>query len=379
MALWLLIVLLSLTELWMIAVTFDRPTPGLWGFRGWELMSLAFGSVGALIAARQRGNRVGWLLLGIGLATSATGVVNQYPILSDATGRSLPLADAARWTSAWIWVVLAVGLMLLPLLFPDGHLLSPRWRAAVVLTLGAMGTMIASIIIAVQPIGSIPASPLVATIGDQTSPLMMAGFVLYVGAALTAAASVVVRYRQASIEQRQQIKWFAFAGILFVPAAIAGLSPILVGQVFLLACALFAAVAIAIAVLRYRLYEIDVIINRTLVYGALSAILAGVYTASITLSQRVFMAATGERSDAAIVLTTLVVAATFTPLKTRLQAMVDARLKTTPPVVAAAMSTSELDVLVRLDQLRAARVISAADYDTAKASLLAHATASPAK
>ena len=378
---WLVIVTLSLVELWMIAVTLDRPTPGLWGLRGWELLSLAFGSVGALIARRQRGNRIGWLLLGIGLATGCTGIVNQYPILTDATGRSLPLADAARWTSAWIWVVLAFCLMLLPLLFPDGRLLSPRWRAAVTLALGATGTMIASIIIAVEPIGAIPASPLVATIGDQTSPLMMAGFVLYVGGALTSAASVVVRYRRAGTEQRQQIKWFAVAGTLFVPGAVAGLSPSLVGQVFLLACALFAAAAIAIAILRYRLYEIDLIINRTLVYGALSAILAGVYTASITLSQRVFMAVTGERSDAAIVLTTLVVAATFTPLKTRLQAVVDARLKAAQPphrvehgmasaTGTPASSTQAFELLTSLAGLRRSGDLTRAEFEVAKASLL---------
>ena len=379
LAVWLLIVTLSAAELWMIAVTLDRPTPGLWGLRGWELLALAFGSVGALVAARQHGNRIGWLLIGIGLATGVTGVINQYPILIDATGRTLPLADAARWMSAWIWVVLTVGLMLLPLLFPDGHLLSPRWQGAVVLALGAMGTMIASIIIAVQPIGPIPASPLVATIGAQTSPLMMAGFVLYVGAVLTAAASIVVRYRRAGTEQRQQIKWFAFAGILFLPGAIAGLSPIFLGHVFLLACAFFAVAAIAIAILRYRLYEIDLIINRTLVYGALSAILAGVYTASITLSQRVFTAVTGERSDAAIVITTLIVAATFTPLKTRLQAVVDARLKTAQPAVVVSAPAPALDVLVRLDQLRATGVITSADYDTAKAGLLALAVEPSAK
>jgi hypothetical protein len=372
LAVWLLIVAMSAAELWMIVVTLDRPTPGLWGFRGWELMSLAFGSVGALIAARRPENRIGWVMLALALAASATGVVNQYPILTDATGSPLPLAAVARWTSAWIWVVGAVGLTsLLPLLFPDGHLLSPRWRVAVVLALGGMGTLSASIIMATQPIGPLPPSPLVATIGGRTSPLMIVGFVLYSGAALIATASLVVRYRRAGTEQRQQIKWFAFAGVLIVPGVIAGLSPIFLGQIFLLAAGFFAAAAIAIAILRYRLYEIDVIINRTLVYGVLSAILAGVYTASITLSQRVFMAVTGERSDAAIVLTTLVVAATFTPLKTRLQAVVDARLKTAQPVVAASTQAPALDVLARLDDLRAGGVITAADYETAKVSLLA--------
>jgi hypothetical protein len=115
--------------------------------------------------------------------------------------------------------------------------------------------------------------------------------------------------------------------VLVILGAAMGFTPFLVGQFVFLATVLFAAAAIAIAILRYRLYEIDLIINRTLVYGALTAILAGVYTASITLSTRLFSSVTGERSDAAIVLTTLIVVSFVTPLKTRLQTIVDREMK----------------------------------------------------
>lgn len=369
---WLMIVALSVAELWMIAVTINRPTPELWGVRGWEsLMGLAFGGVGFLIARRRPENRIGWLILGIALASLITGAIDQYPVLSDSGASALPFSEVSRWLSSWAWIVGACGLVsLMPLLFPDGHLLSARWRAAVVLALVAAGTLIASIVLVVQPLGPLRPSAVAPILYGRVTPLLIIGFALYIASAMLAAASLIVRYRRVTTEQRQQIKWVAFAGMLVVPAAAAGFSQLLIGQLLLLLAVGFAAAALAIAILRYRLYEIDLIINRTLVYGALSAILAGVYTASITLSQRVFTAVTGERSDAAIVLTTLIVAATFTPLKTRLQAVVDARLKTAQPLAAASTPASALDLLVRLDQLRATGVISSADYDTAKAGLL---------
>ena len=173
-------------------------------------------------------------------------------------------------------------------------------------------------------------------------------------AATQRAASAVARYRRAHGDERLQMKWLAYAAFFLPFAAAAAFSGLPYGPVALVACGLFAAAAVAIAILRYRLYEIDIIINRTLVYGALSAVLAGVYTASITLSQRLFMAVTGERSDAAIVLTTLIVAATFTPLKSRLQASVDARIKAAPPGGAmAAPAAAMTDVLDTVeDRLR---------------------------
>jgi hypothetical protein len=215
---------------------------------------------------------------------------------------------------------------------------------------------------------------MVALVSERATPLMAAGFVLYVTAAMTAAVSLVLRYRRAPSEQQEQIKWVAYAAVLFALGAVAGLTPLLAGQLFMLATVVFAAAAIAIAILRYRLYEIDLIINRTLVYGALSAVLAGVYTASITLSQRLFMAMTGERSDAAIVLTTLIVAATFTPLKARLQAVVDRRIRAATPTSADAIATRSsleaLEALARLIELNASGGLTPEEFLTAKAELL---------
>ena len=291
--------------------------------------------------------------------------------------------------ASWIWVISSVSFVVhFPLIFPDGRLLSPRWRLAVLLGFVVMAVQIGSIILTTRPFG-----PLAPTINmtpyiQQIGPVVGAGYFLYLAAAVVSAASIVVRYRRSSIEVRQQIKWVSYAMIIVVLGAIVGLTPIYLGQVVFIATGLFGAAATAIAILRYRLYEIDLIINRTLVYGALSAILAGVYTASITLSQRVFVALTNERSDAAIVITTLIVAATFTPLKTRLQAFVDKRVK--PPESASDVQRrgpgapdwspeagQMFDLVARLDALRQTGALTDAEYQFTKAGLL-HYTFAPA-
>jgi len=376
-AAWLVIVALALAELWMIAATLDRP-PDQWGLRGYEAaLALAFGSMGALVAFRRRDNPIGWLTLAVGLVIGMQGVTIQYPVVAGSAG--LPGAFVARWISAWIWV-LAVGpfLTIFPLLFPDGRLVSPRWRPALVLALGAIAIQITIIILNTQPIG--PAAPsnnpagYFAVIGPEGA----IGYVLLWLAGAVSVASLVQRYRTAGTEQRQQIKWVVYALVLVGFGAVVGMTPIIVGQLFFLATAFVGAAAIAIAILRYRLYEIDLIINRTLVYGALSAVLAGVYTASSTLSQRLFMAVTGERSDAAIVLTTLIVAATFTPLKARLQATVDRRISAArpggsarQPVIADAGAGPEaLRMLRQLGRLHSAGVLTTSEFETKKGDLL---------
>jgi hypothetical protein len=157
------------------------------------------------------------------------------------------------------------------------------------------------------------------------------GNVGMIAAALLAASALVVRYRRGDGVERAQIRWLALSGS-FVAAAFAiasfQISPISdraweLGFLFLS----LMPIAIGVAVTRYRLYEIDRLINRTLVYGSLTAILAGIFTAGIGFAQRLFIATTGETSDAAIVLTTLVVATLYAPLRKRLEAVIDRRFK----------------------------------------------------
>lgn len=336
--LWVAIVALSLAEGAMIVATLQAPAADQWGFRGNEaLLALAWGSIGALIAVRKPENRIGWLLLALSLINAFQGVVDQYPAL--AADVRLPGGEWARWVSAWIWVIPSTGfLAFVPLIFPDGRLPSPRWRAGVLLGMATMAVLVGTIVLSIRPLGPLAPGANVNPYLQALGPTTALGFGLYLVAAATGVGSLVLRYRRATGEAGEQLKWVAYALVLVVLGAVVGTTPIFLGQLFFMATVLLTAVAVGIAILHYRLYEIDLIINRTLVYGALSAILAGVYTASITLSQRLFMAATGERSDAAIVLTTLIVAATFTPVKTRLQEVVDRRVKQTVP---AAVGTHE--------------------------------------
>jgi hypothetical protein len=374
--LWLLVLVLAFAELWMIAVTLDRPSDQ-WGIRGYEAgLALAFGSMGALVAFRRPRNLIGWIALVVSLVIAIQGIVVQYVVVVEAADASLPGAFVARWISTWIWV-LAVGpfLTIFPLTFPNGRLLSRRWRPALVLAFAAIGVQIGVIIVNTQPLGPVPASNNPAVYFAITGMPGAVGYVLLWVAGAVSVSSLVQRYRGAGTEERQQIKWVVYAVVIVAVGAAVGMTPLVLGQFFFLGTAFFAAAAIAIAVLRYRLYEIDVIINRTLVYGALSAVLAGVYTASITLSQRVFMAVTGERSDAAIVLTTLIVAATFTPLKARLQSAVDRRIRTPGPAGYVdpgpnGAAADPLRMLGQLAELRAAGALTAGEFKAKKAELL---------
>jgi hypothetical protein len=372
--LWLAVVLLALGEVWIIVTTLDRPVDQ-WGPRGFEAaVSLAFGTVGALVAVRRPENLIGWMILvPAGVGTAAFGIVVQYPVLAAASAPPLSGGDLARWLAAWSWVVPAGGFMtLFPLVFPDGHLLSSRWRPAVVLSLAALATLIGEIIATSQPFGPVPPTNNPAPYFEAIGPAMAIGYGAYWIAAVVAVGSLVQRYRQARTEERQQIKWVAAALVVAAPAVVAGSTPIFLGQVAFVAAGFLAAAAIAVAIFRYRLYEIDLIINRTLVYGALTAILAGVYTASITLSTRLFSAVTGERSDAAVVLTTLIVVSVFTPLRTRLQAIVDRRIRTTASLEDAAILSSleALDALGRLIRLNASGGLTAEEFGDKKAELL---------
>jgi len=328
------ILILSALALWMIAATWDEPLPPHWGFRGFEVvLGITFGAVGALIVANRPQNRLGWIILGASVVTGFQAVVDQYPIYASTFNPPLPYAGLARWLAAWIWTVDLVALTtLLPLLFPTGRLQSARWRPAYVLALVAWGVLTGSTILASQPIGPVPPSTDSQVYFEQIGPAMGIGYVLLIAAVAAASASAVVRYRGAVGDEKLQMKWLAFVAVLLIPGVILGVSPLFLGQVLFVGVGVIAAAALGVAMLRYRLYEIDFIVNRALVYGAMSGIVAGIYAASITLTQRLFLAATGnDSSDAAIVLTTLILASTFTPIRTRVQAFVDKRIKPVTP------------------------------------------------
>ncbi len=306
-----------------------------------------FATVGALAASRQPRNAVGWLLLTIAVVFSVGIVGERYVETSARPGRTLD--ELVAWLDGWIFYVwMIAGAVLLPLLFPDGRLLSRRWRvvpwiagwalagsvAAEALNPGPLSTDTRAPI--VNPFGIAGASEVLGVVGTAASVLALA-------CGLAAGASVVLRLRRSRGEQRLQVKWFAYVCVLMLAGfAVAGVAAVAeesgaqatravlepIGTVgwftFLGAMAFGLPFATAVAVFRHRLYDIDVVINRTLVYGALSATLAAAYIGSVLLLQLALSPLTSA-SGLAVAGSTLAVAALFRPARGRIQRAVDRR------------------------------------------------------
>ena len=290
----------------------------------------ALGVLGSSVTSRQPRNPVGWLLQLTPLAMAITTVSNRlyfHALLS--TGKVEGTASYAAWLASWMWIFAIVpAFTIFPLLFPTGRPLSRRWRALVWIAVlaGAVtwfGTAflpgpIPYLAAAVNPFGI--DSPVVKIVGSV-------GFGVLVPTAFASIASVVVRYRRSTGIERQQLKWVAAAAAL-LPVATAGGGvgddDSEVGFVFLLSGLLIVGLAVAVAMLRYRLYDIDAVINRTLVYGALTATLAAAYLGSVLLLQFVLSPLTQD-SELAVAGSTLGVAALFRPARARIQGWVDRR------------------------------------------------------
>jgi hypothetical protein len=295
-------------------------------------LALAFPTVGAIIASRRPGNAVGWIFCAIGLCGGASIFFAQYGIYALVTNPgSLPAGAIATWIATWVWlpsVTLTITFLLL--IFPHGRLLSPRWRP--VAWLAAAVTIAATVLLAIVPWDLLdPGVPAQNPVGVESLgylgiappiPIILIG----IPTTLLSVASLVLRFRRSRGEERQQLKWFVYAGVLivgslFVPLLVPGVAASLLQ---LLVMPLL-PVAVGVAILRYRLYEIDLLINRTLVYGALTALLVVVYVGSVVSLQGALRALTGQESQLAVVASTLAVAAIFNPLRRGIQAFVDRR------------------------------------------------------
>jgi hypothetical protein len=299
------------------------------GFIGFICAFGAFGIVGALIIWQRPGNTLGWVLSAVGLLAAWGASADAYVDL--ASDENL-LYLVSVWISLWYWFpLLGLTLIFTPLLFPDARLPSPRWRLvawgaalslALVVFLAAFKERIKMPGISMDnPVG-IPGieDPEKSRLGT----VLIGSFVLFLVLAL---ASVVVRYLRSGGVQRQQIKWLLLATAL--SALMVFFEEITRIELdtevpFAISIALFPA-AIAVAIFRYRLYNIDVIINRALVYGSLTAMLALVYVGGVVGLQYAFRSLTGGESQLAIVASTLAIAGLFVPLRRQIQSFIDRR------------------------------------------------------
>ena len=291
----------------------------------------AFAIVGTLIASSHPRNAIGWICLGVALSgglDAISGAIVALGLQSDADPGALVGAAAVYFEFSWLAYVMVPATFLL-LLFPNGRLLSRRWGwVACCAAAGILGVLVTS---AASP-APLSESPSVANPFAIDSPLLepleiVSTLVMFVGI-FGSVASLVVRFRRADRRQREQIKWLATAGAILavtapIDAALAGV----LGDAQYLATTLALLgmpVAIGIAILRHRLYDVDVVINRALVYGALTAALAGTYLASVLLLQLALSGVTAN-NGLAIAGSTLAVAALFQPARRRIQAIVDRR------------------------------------------------------
>src|SRR5215204_3405404 len=274
-------------------------------FLAWDGPSLAvlptwtvsFSVVGALIASHRPENAIGWIFLAEGFCYGLLSAGDQYAIYALLTNPgALPLGAEASWLGQWIWAPgLGLILVFLPLLFPDGHPPSHRWRPVAWLGGLSIGLTVVSSMILLWPergsallTGDESPSHVVHVLLDFIAVPML--FVAGLGAVI----SLFVRFRRARGDERQQIKWFASAAALSLvwivvfgqstrglPGAIVALSGLLVLPSI--------PIATGIAILRYRLYDIDLLINRTLVYGSLTVTLVALYFGGIVVLQRIFV------------------------------------------------------------------------------------------
>jgi cytochrome bd-type quinol oxidase subunit 2 len=285
----------------------------VWSMVASFVFALSFATVGALVASRQSKNPLGWIMCGAGLAYAVGGVSVTYVESTLAGGEDDLLETLADWVSSWVWM-LAIGpaATFLLLLFPTGSLPSERWRPVAWLAGGALALMVGGIAAGVDAIAGL-------------------GSFLLLVAAFASVASLVFRFRRARSRERRQLKWLTYAaavaGVVLLGVIVAestsGVSDELSNTLVSVSIAAL-PVSMGIAILRHGLFDIDVVINRTLVYGALTATLVGAYVGAVLLLQLALSPLT-EESDLAIAGSTLAVAALVRPLRRHIQAIVDLR------------------------------------------------------
>jgi hypothetical protein len=333
--------LLMAFSLLLIVLGWSTPLP-----RGWtpwgEQASELVGYIGApilggLIASRRPENPYGWLWLGLGLSFALMVLAEPYAIYAlvvDPGSLSAPRTVNRMLGLGWGMFITLIPFVLL--LFPTGHLPSRRWKFLAWVVLAGGAALLALGLLSPESGGFGPVENPFAVggvAGEAITTIDFAAVLVIFVAVTLSALSLVVRYHRASGVERQQLKWIALAGVCICGLIFADQLSLylLLGNALwnLLDAATFAGlyVAVGVAILRYRLYDIDILINRTLVYGSLTALLALVYFGSVTATQAIFRTLTSqeEQPQLAVVVSTLVIAALFNPLRRRIQSFLDRR------------------------------------------------------
>jgi hypothetical protein len=362
-------------------VSFGRTTLGVLGL---VISPIAYAAVGAVLASQIPRNPIGWIFLGVAVAV---GVMLPVNLLVASIHESLRQAPTLVIWIAWFRTafgspVMIPLLVLAGLLFPDGRPINRRWFGAIGLTVAAGGLLVFATAVDPQGLWSYPTLPNPAAVPNGLAPtvtaIRYAAVGLLVPGIALAVAAVWLRYRRGSMRLRAQLRWILLGVVISAICALPYLAARFVLEVDESTGEMAAAIAQAgsiafpiaavFAISRYRLFDIDLLIGRTLVYVPLMAILSGLYSAGIALFQRAFVALTGETSDAAIVLTVLLVATAFTPLRKALEAFADRRFpahhrdtapaEPAPPVAAPGSGEASAGTNAHLLPLDSAGVLS---------------------
>jgi hypothetical protein len=335
-SLWAVTVTLTVLSLVLVVLNLrypNAPIPDFWLQNALVVIDV---TVGAIVASRRPENPVGWLLCLSGVAASTSTFASLYAIYALlARPGTLPAGEASAWITAWTLPIM-IGLQIsYLLLFPTGRLPSRRWRWLAWLT-GAF--VLAGVVLSAFSSGAY-----FGALGPIRNPLGVEGFtyvykaVLYTLAPVlhvAIAVAVFVRLRRAAGVERQQLKWFAYAVAILATAITPYVIAVAIdapgwfewaANAIVTAAGTTIPISIGIAILRYRLYDIDRIINRTLVYGSLTAMLALLYFGGVTATQALLRTLTGEEQlpQLVVVASTLVIAALFNPLRHRIQSFID--------------------------------------------------------
>jgi hypothetical protein len=324
------------------------------------VLSLAYPTVGALIASRLPTHLIGWIFCGMGLLHAAQRFTIAYADYALLENLALPGGEFVAWFSTWLgFPGLILAIVFLMLLFPDGRLPSRRWR--VVAWTALSGAAALALGIAFMP-GQMFAHAQVEnpfevvgvivggfTTYDLFATSIVLGLTLLLTSSLVALLSLILRLRRARGDERQQLKWFlypavpltAFLGLILLDVTVANFTanfrfrPVhILPAWWVFRDILYAAVGALlllpvctyIAILKHRLYDIDVIINRTLVYGALTVVIAGIFEAVDAAVHHIFLVLTHQESILGVIISALAIAALFDPLKHRIQHFVDRRM-----------------------------------------------------
>ena len=331
--LWAATLVVAAMGLAVMVWDWSTPVPGgSFGVRGFSgLWAVGFGGVGALLTRRRPRHPVGWIFAAAGMLAALDFASFEYALAAVVGRRDLPAGEYVGWLQLWIWVpFVALITVYLPLLFPDGRLPGPRWRlvswaAAGCGFIAAAGLAITpGVVVNLRalrnPFGVHPAA-----VSNIAIAVGLAGLL---GCVVLAVWSLLVRARRGTSVERQQIKWLAYAGCLvaatLVPSTILSLSTGTAARIAegaLMIAIVTVPVTVAVAVLKYRLYDIDRVISRTLAYAIVTGLLIGLYAGMVLLATRVL----SFHTSVAVAASTLAAAALFNPLRRGVQRRVDRR------------------------------------------------------